>query len=128
MQKKISEGLDELIQEASKQSGRARKGASVRRRHRRPPRRRPRPASKSDGQSARAGPTPKAGKGAAGDGRDGGRDKTKTNKADLARRWGFLPEHDRLEISQGFDEEFLPKFRERILRYYRELAEQGRRE
>ena len=53
------------------------------------------------------------------------RRKAKPDKTDLARQWGFLPQHDRMEVSQGFDEEFLPRFHEQILRYYRDLAREA---
>jgi hypothetical protein len=56
------------------------------------------------------------------------RGKGDADKADLSRGWGFLPQRDRDEISQGFDEQFPSKYRDRILEYYRTLAEEGRRD
>jgi len=41
---------------------------------------------------------------------------------------GVLPDRDRMEVSQGFDEAFLPKFREQIMRYYRRLAEAAQKQ
>ena len=41
---------------------------------------------------------------------------------EATRGWGFLPERDRDEIIQGFEETFMSKYREQIERYYRLLA------
>lgn len=49
-------------------------------------------------------------------------------RADLARRWGFLPEQDRDAVLEGFDEDFMPRYRDEILRYYRNLSVEASRE
>jgi hypothetical protein len=41
---------------------------------------------------------------------------------ELRRGWGRLPDRDRDEVVQGFDQDFLTKYREWIERYYRALA------
>lgn len=43
-------------------------------------------------------------------------------KAELLRGWGYLPQRDREEIVQGYDDEFLPKYSTAIARYYEDLA------
>lgn len=42
---------------------------------------------------------------------------------ELRRGWGRLPERDREEVVQGFEQEFLSRYREWIERYYRALAD-----
>ena len=47
-------------------------------------------------------------------------------KLDESRRsWGHLPQRERDEIVQGFEEDFLEQYREWIERYYRALQEVG---
>jgi len=41
---------------------------------------------------------------------------------ELRRGWGWLPLRDREEVLQGFEQDFLLKYREWIERYYRALA------
>ena len=41
---------------------------------------------------------------------------------ELRRGWGRLPARDRDEVVQGFDQDFLTKYRQWIERYYRALA------
>ncbi|MFQ5429266.1 MAG: hypothetical protein ACE5E1_03050 [Phycisphaerae bacterium] len=128
IQKEILDGLDQLIETARQsRAGRTRK-RSVRRRSDRS-----RPGQdarrvRRDTRSDQSIPAPKGGRGAADTGRRTDRKKTGLEKADLARRWGFLPQRDRDELTQGFGETFLPKYREQILRYYRELARAAEKE
>ena len=127
VQKQILAGLDQMIQAAERNSAGKSKSQQARRRTGRRPsgRRRGRAAGKSS--SASAAPAAKGGQGDNDRGKRGKPSTDKSNRTDLARQWGFLPQRDRLEVAQGFDEEFLPKFREQIQRYYRRLAEQAQR-
>lgn len=122
VQRDVVAGLDKLIDEAKKQLVAGRESGS----YRRPREGRPSPQRDEDsgttpragaggGPSARAG-TSEGGKG--GGDENGDRDK-------LSRGWGYLPMRDREEIAQGFDEEYMTKYREQIARYYRVLAERG---
>ncbi len=45
---------------------------------------------------------------------------------ELRRGWGRLPARDRDEVVQGFDQDYLRKYREWIERYYRALADPDR--
>ncbi len=127
VQKQILAGLDQMIQAAERNSAGKSKGPQPRRKSGRRPsgRRRGRAGAKSG--SSKSAPSAKGGQGDDDRGKRGKPSAGKSNKTDLARQWGFLPQRDRLEVAQGFDEEFLPKFREQIQRYYRHLAEQAQR-
>lgn len=127
IQKQVLAGLDQMIQAAERNSAGKSKGQQARRKTGRRPsgRRRGRAAAKSG--SSKSVPTAKGGQGDGDRGKRGKPSADESNQADLARQWGFLPQRDRLEVAQGFDEEFLPKFREQIQRYYRRLADQAQR-
>ncbi|MCG8403878.1 MAG: hypothetical protein MI923_01645 [Phycisphaerales bacterium] len=125
IQEEILNGLDRLIEEAGK-------SRSAPDRHRRVRRKTDRPSKgqrRADGQkrSGTSGVAPVPQGPAGEDASKKGRNKGKPTKADLARQWGFLPERDRDEVIQGFDEKFLPKFREQIHDYYRNLAEEAQK-
>jgi hypothetical protein len=127
IQKEILAGLDQMIQAAEQnRAGQSKNNQARRSAGRRSSGRRPGRAGVKPG-SAKSVP---AAKGGHGDADRGKRSQSSTDdgeKSDLARQWGFLPQRDRLEVAQGFDEEFLPKFREQIQRYYRRLAEEAQR-
>lgn len=127
IQSQIVSQLDELIKQAS-QGGGSQSSKKSRQKSRRP----------GGQRDAKSGP-PRAGEGARSDrdqpqlgpehkgqtepaGREGG------DRADLSRRWGFLPDQERAEIAQGFDEAYLPRFREHIRRYYLKLAAESQSE
>lgn len=126
-QKDILTGINQLIEEASKNRPSSRdRSSSVRRRQERPEGR----STPGDFQKAASqGKAPPAASRPTDPGQAGRREKGKgdADKSDLARGWGFLPQRDREEISQGFDEQFPAKYRERILEYYRQLAEEAKR-
>lgn len=42
---------------------------------------------------------------------------------DVRRRWGELPQRQREELMQGYNEQSLPRYREWVERYYRTLAQ-----
>ncbi|MEK6643923.1 MAG: hypothetical protein AABZ08_08440 [Planctomycetota bacterium] len=120
-QKRIVEGIDQLIEQAR----RNRASSSSQQTARRPAE--PKAGDRKQQSSARKsdasdpGKTGKGGMGAPAN------DKKATatradDKAELSRGWGYLPLRDRQEVSQGFDEQFMGKYREEIIRYYRDLA------
>jgi hypothetical protein len=121
LQKDVLTGIDKLIEQARKNRV-ASRGKSP---GRRAADRRPggaRPGGRKDGA---AGDPGKGGKGGPVIGPEASARSATTravDRAELLRGWGFLPLKDREEISQGFDEEFLSKYREEIARYYRDLA------
>lgn len=125
-QQDVVVGLDKLIEEARKNRAASRGGAkSKRRREERPGQRQsssrrasgsaaPHPTGEGEGSKPAQGPDA---------------DKKKQGRSvqgELTRGWGFLPQRDREEIAQGFDEQFMEKYREEIKQYYRTLAEQAR--
>ncbi len=126
-QKDILSGINQLIEEASKNRPSSRdRSSSVRRRQDRPTGR----STPGDSQKAASqGKSPPATSRPVDQGQAGRSEKGKgdADKSDLSRGWGFLPQRDREEISQGFDEQFPAKYRERILEYYRHLAEEAKR-
>ncbi len=128
VQKQILVGIDKLIEEASKNRAATRDQTStVRRRQAKPSGRSSAGASQ---KAASQGKAPAASSRPADDHPQtarGERGKGEADKADLTRGWGFLPQRDRDEISQGFDEQFPAKYRERIMEYYRSLAEEAQR-
>lgn len=121
VQEKILAGLDRMITEARKNQGTS-KGGSRRRQSVRPrPGRKPPKDSQPKGAGA---PDALAGNRSGGPAA-GGRDKSGKRRSALGetgRGWGYLPDRDRDEIIQGFDETFMSKYREQIERYYRLLA------
>ena len=125
-QQDIVAGLDKLIEEARKNRPASRGGAKQKRQRDERPNPQQRSTRKSSGTAA---PHP-LGDGEVGKGDQAGNaDQKKTRRAEkseLTRGWGFLPQRDREEIAQGFDEQFNEKFREEIEQYYRTLAEQAR--
>jgi len=121
VQGRVIAGLDRLIEQARRNRAAAKPGKAMRRAAERRPRPSPsqgkRPAeaapNASKEQSRRAAEAPGAGE------REGLR---RADKAELSRGWGYLPLREREEIAQGFDDDFLPKYREQIIRYYQDLA------
>jgi hypothetical protein len=59
--------------------------------------------------------------------KDGDQYSSKRDKRDarakLSRGWGYLPQRQREEIMQGYDEAFPARYRRQIADYYRRLAE-----
>ena len=51
-----------------------------------------------------------------------------SDRAEVRRGWGFLPQRDREAIVQGSNEEFHAKYREYIERYYRAIAERAKQD
>jgi len=127
VQKEILAGLDQMIQAAEQNRGGKSKSRQARRKAGRRPSGRRRGRSSSKSRSSKSTPASRGGQGVDDNGKRTKSSDDKSDRADLARQWGFLPQRDRLEVAQGFDEEFLPKFREQIRRYYRRLAEQAQR-
>lgn len=126
IQTEILKGLDRLIEEAGKSRNAPTKRRRIRRKAQRPAdsqRQTKRQKQAGDGQAASA---PEGSLGAK-DTQKSSRKKDRLGRADLARRWGFLPERDRDEFTQGIEEQFMPKFREQILHYYRSLAEESQK-
>ncbi len=121
LQEDVLSGIDRMIAQARKQ-GRKSMGGSRRRRTSRPQRNRKPPEDtqpKGAGQpDALAGDSSGGAPGEGGD-KSGGR---RSAAGEATRGWGFLPERDRDEIIQGFEETFMSKYREQIERYYRLLA------
>lgn len=125
IQQQALAGIDKLIEEARKNRVSARGGSQYRRKRESRPT--PRPSSREDSAGragAKAATAQQAGQAPA-DGGSGAESTRAGEKADLSRGWGYLPQRDREEIVQGFDEEFIAKYRQQILRYYRQLAEQA---
>ena len=126
VQARIVDGLDELIEQARRGGPRPRgkKGAK-----RRASRGRPEPGQDSQPKSADQR-TPKSGSraGAPGGASKGKDERRRSLLGEIARGWGFLPQRSRDEIAQGFDDEFLSKYYDQIVRYYRQLAKPGERE
>lgn len=126
-QAEVLDGIDKLIEEARKSQVSSRGGSKFRRKREARPDRRKSPAEQTAGRAApksasgtEAGQAPAGGSAA----RSGDR---RSDKAEFSRGWGFLPQRDRDEISQGFDEEFISKYRDQIMDYYRRLAEDARK-
>lgn len=127
IQSRIVAQLDDMIKQAS-QGGGSQSGRKARqkgRRSARPQDARPGPPRPGDGSKA-SPDAPQIGPELRGDAE--GEGAGPTDRMDLSRRWGFLPEQERAEVAQGFDESYLPRFREHIRRYYLRLAAEGQRE
>ncbi len=124
-QQQVLAGIDKLIEEARKNQVSARGGSQYRRRRESRPNPQPASREESTGKSGSKAATAQQAGQAPADGGTGAEGERAGAKAELARGWGYLPQRDRDEISQGFDEEFIAKYREQILRYYRQLAEQA---
>ena len=117
-QKEALANIDKLVEQARSNKPVSKDSSQVRRRPERKPDR-----SRSAGQQKASAPGPAPSKGDAGaPGTSGKESRRLTDRAELSRGWGFLPPKDREEISQGFDDQFHPKYRAQIERYYRELA------
>ncbi len=125
VQAQVVSSIDKLIEQAQKNSASGRAGSTTRR-----------PREKAGGRPSRrastkgsdkSAPNPQGG-GAPAEGEGAGERRGLKSKSQMSRGWGYLPQREREEISQGFDEEFLPKYREHILKYYRRLAEEANRE
>lgn len=121
LQNDVLAGIDKLIAEAGKQSGKS-KGGTRRRSSPRPQRDGKPP---EDSQRKGAGQPGALAGDSSGGAPGGGGDKSGERRSatgEVSRGWGFLPERDRDEIIQGFEETFMSKYREQIERYYRLLA------
>ena len=125
MQRRVLERIDRLIEQAAKDSGVSRPSSQSRRRADPKPDGR-RKEGKSQPNAAGGMPPAKASASGTGPG-EKKEDKAK-DKAGLSRGWGYLPDRDREEIFQGFDDEFQAKYRREISRYYEDLAEQAAKE
>lgn len=126
-QAEVLVGIDKLIEESRKSQVSSRGGSKFRRKREARPDRRQSPEEATAGRAApksasgtEAGQAPAGGSAA----RSGDR---RSDKAEFSRGWGFLPQRDRDEIAQGFDEEFISKYRDQIMDYYRRLAEDARK-
>ena len=120
MQKQALRDLDLAIKQA-KQNMRASRSASSQNREKRGE---GRTSDDAEGDDAKgrsdSGSGDEASAGLGGDievGKDGG------TMSERRRHWGHLPRHDRDEIMQGLDEEYLEKYRRQIERYYETLAD-----
>ncbi len=120
MQKQALRDLDLAIKQA-KQNMRASRSASSQNREKRGE---GRTSDDAEGDDAKgrsdSGSGDEASAGLGGDievGKDGG------TMSERRRHWGHLPRHDRDEIMQGQDEEYLEKYRRQIERYYETLAD-----
>ena len=125
MQRRVLEGIDRLIEQAAKNSGVSRPSSQSRRRADPKPEGR-RKEGKSQPNAAGGMPPAKASAGGTGTGEK--KAEEAKDKAGLSRGWGYLPDRDREEIFQGFDDEFQAKYRREISRYYEDLAEQAAKE
>jgi hypothetical protein len=125
LQKRILERIDRLIEQAGKDSGVSPQKSKSRRRAEPKPTGRPNKA-RSEQAAAGAMPPPKPPGATTAPADD--KESKKRDKAALSRRWGYLPDRDRDEIFQGFDDDFHAKYRREISRYYEELAEQAAKE
>lgn len=120
-------GIDKLIEEARKAQVGTRGGSNFRRkRESKPGRRQSVPQQGASTAAPNASTGQESGQAPAG-GEAGKGKARRSDKAELSRGWGFLPQRDRDEIAQGFDEEYVSKYREQIVAYYRHLAEEARR-
>lgn len=125
LQKKIVDDIDQLIEQAR----RNRTGGSPSQANRRPPERRTpgrRPGTDGKGTGSAARPAT-SDSSASGDSSKEASKQRPSDKAELSRGWGFLPQREREEISQGFDEKFHEKYRDEIIRYYQDLAKPSSR-
>lgn len=122
VQKKVLVGIDQLIEQARRTRASGSPSQSTRRSAERRPKNRPPRRTEDQKNAPDPGQGSKADSGAPGPGSKEVGGARHSDKAELSRGWGFLPPRDREEISQGFDEEFLGKYREEIIRYYRDLA------
>jgi hypothetical protein len=122
VQKRVLDGLDQLIEQARRNRGSGSPSQSTRRHAER---RRSDPGQRRGDDRKKAadpGRGSKSDSAAAASDSGAGGGVRPSDKAELSRGWGFLPQRVREEIAQGFDEEFLGKYREEIIRYYRDLA------
>lgn len=125
-QREVIAGLDKLIEEARKNRAASRGGAKSKRRREERSGQRQSSSRRASG-SAAPHPTGEGEGGKAAQGPDADKKKQgRSVQGELTRGWGFLPQRDREEIAQGFDEQFMEKYREEIRQYYRTLAEQAR--
>jgi hypothetical protein len=119
IQKGVLENLDQLIAQARKNNSKSGQKSSVSKRPKsQPPRPEPKPGQNKPVQSGGAKTTPVG----QDDSKPPDEKKGGKEKSELARGWGYLPGRDREEVMQGFDEEFLARYREQIMQYYRDLA------
>lgn len=125
MQKEIVSGLDAMIEAAENAASSAKKNPNNKRKASRPQkdgRQQPQDRKSTPGTASRRGG------GTTERGNKSIENKEPLDRSDLARSWGFLPEQEREALLQGLDESFMPKYREEIARYYRNLAIEAARE
>ena len=123
IQRSVLDNLDQLIEQARKNRSQSGQKSSVSRKQKKTPAPRPqpkqdRPKSAQTGANRSAPPDQK-------DSKPPTSQKDGKDRTELARGWGYLPGRDREEVMQGFDEEFLTRYREQIMQYYRDLAKAG---
>lgn len=121
-QRRALEGLDVLIRQAGENRRASPQTSRVRPRGERDAQRRRTPDERKQTNQGKGGQAQRGGPGAAGGAGEDSANK-KAAKAEMVRGWGYLPGRERDEVIQGFDEEFLAKYREQIMEYYRRLAE-----
>lgn len=121
-QRRALEGLDELIRQAGENRSASPQTSRVRPRGERDAQRHRTPDERKQTNQGKGGQAQRGGPGAAGGAGEDSANK-KAAKAEMVRGWGYLPGRERDEVIQGFDEEFLVKYREQIMEYYRRLAE-----
>lgn len=121
-QRRALEGLDTLIRQAGENRRASPQASRVRPRGERDAQRRRPPDERKPVNQGKGGQARRGGPGAAGGAGEDSANK-KAAKAEMVRGWGYLPGRERDEVIQGFDEEFLAKYREQIMEYYRRLAE-----
>ena len=126
IQSQILSGLDRMIAAAEKAATSPRPSPSSRRKMGQPRRGETKKQRASEDPSA-AGDANKKGGGTS-EKRGVAESKKNGDRADLGRQWGFLPEQDREAVMQGMDESFMPRYREEIMRYYRNLPIEAARE
>lgn len=127
MQKQILDGIDAMIETAEKTASSSQQKSKSRRASARPSKGTKKETTQ--GRKSAAKDSSKQGTGTQEtDPKAADKKGTPSDRTDLARRWGFLPDQDRDEVMQGLDEAFMPKYREEITRYYRNLAIEAAKE
>ncbi len=126
LQKEIVSGLDAMIVAAENAASSAKKNPNNKRKASRP-QKDGRQQQQQDRKST-PGTANRRGGGTTERGNKSIEKKEPLDRSDLARSWGFLPEQERETLLQGLDESFMPKYREEIARYYRNLAIEAARE
>lgn len=127
LQKNIVSGIEGMIDTAEKSALSGKPSGKKRKSSVRPPKAGQKP-EKQEKKPASGGTGKKGGGAQEKSGKSVEKEGKEADKADLARRWGFLPEQDREALLQGFDENFMPKYRDEIMRYYRNLSVEAQAE